>query len=954
MSPPRVVGQSAEFFRCPEGTYAFTGSLEQTLCEQYSDFTCEIQIGAGTPFPKSSDLGSTSLSGNVCVVGDFEVDNLFTFQNAVVKIQPGVTISVAAASSSQTVGGWLVLNSCKLFACNGLWKSITLGYRSGIQTYNRTRIEDAEKAIYASGYCVLYVEQTTFNRNRIGIELETLAPFSYSNMPSVVFFANNRFTCSAPLNGTSNEITEAGVKLKNSFLYAFLSFGFNWFFDLKYGIYSEGNFSHIGASRLVMQRIKKDCIYMKEGFINLRDSHLYTFGEKGVNIEIAKWVNIKGTRFSPAHESLANPNAFRLGIHIVKFALNTRVKLDSISFIAGDRAYTERVIGVHLKGGNIGSGTQIVLSNSYFSIKAHRSYGLFLSGHFPASTETHIYMNQFATGSLSPSHLTTGIYLEGDKNNLNIYNNSFTGNGYWNFAIYGKGSSGFNNYIAENEIVGTHYIVTSGEYFSKGFFFSDFQNTTFCSNINRFGSNYAFEFWGLNPGTDFVKNKVYATAVALDIFHQSLIGPQEHKGNEWHPVYAPPFVIRAAYHARCQTESWAGLNKFIVHTAQSVWNASTASYDFFSEYHPENILPDVMDEFFSTDSTGTPPSICSVRLRVPNDSELDKIIADNLLQVPADDPSVDWIARGYLYRKLKGNPHLVGTYPSYAAFLSAQAHTNIGRFYEVDAKIAQAFTASDSLERQSRDIWDEMEEVLAHLIITDCLLENTQDEDEAAVLGTVKIGYLERLRLLQVQYDAAYHSYWSAALSLLEEALLLNLQIIPTNQLEANEKSVKSVWLESLLYQSDSLTESQIAGLRSIGQQCRQTGGLAVYYALALLPDCEREGLSTCEPIIVDDADPVFSYAAGERGFMDSPPSPSPTLMYPNPAISVLSVELPDGGGGELQVYDVTGKMVLVCQVPESRIRLEVGELLKPGIYWVRVQAQKGTSHVGKLIILSK
>ena len=46
--------------------------------------------------------------------------------------------------------------------------------------------------------------------------------------------------------------------------------------------------------------------------------------------------------------------------------------------------------------------------------------------------------------------------------------------------------------------------------------------------------------------------------------------------------------------------------------------------------------------------------------------------------------------------------------------------------------------------------------------------------------------------------------------------------------------------------------------------------------------------------------------------------------------------------------------MVLVRQVSESRIRLEVGELLKPGIYWVRVQTQRGTSHVGKLIILSK
>jgi hypothetical protein len=55
---------------CQEETPTFTGLPEQTLCEKYPNFNCEIQIGAGTPFPKSSLLGSSSLSGNVppCLV----------------------------------------------------------------------------------------------------------------------------------------------------------------------------------------------------------------------------------------------------------------------------------------------------------------------------------------------------------------------------------------------------------------------------------------------------------------------------------------------------------------------------------------------------------------------------------------------------------------------------------------------------------------------------------------------------------------------------------------------------------------------------------------------------------------------------------------------------------------------------------------------------------------------
>ena len=81
-----VLGQSSEIFKCPENIYTFTGNPEQTLCEQYPNFNCEIQIGAGTPFPKSSLLSSLFLSGNICVVGDFEVDVPLTFQNAIVKI----------------------------------------------------------------------------------------------------------------------------------------------------------------------------------------------------------------------------------------------------------------------------------------------------------------------------------------------------------------------------------------------------------------------------------------------------------------------------------------------------------------------------------------------------------------------------------------------------------------------------------------------------------------------------------------------------------------------------------------------------------------------------------------------------------------------------------------------------------------------------------------------------
>jgi hypothetical protein len=132
-------GQGTEIFKCPENTYTFTGFPEQTLCEQYPNFNCEIQIGAGTQYPKSSTLLSSSLSGNVCIIGDFEIDVPFSFINAVVKINPGVTIVVKPSPNGYDPGSSLGIDNSKLFACNGLWKGITIGHLSTIGTTNSTK-----------------------------------------------------------------------------------------------------------------------------------------------------------------------------------------------------------------------------------------------------------------------------------------------------------------------------------------------------------------------------------------------------------------------------------------------------------------------------------------------------------------------------------------------------------------------------------------------------------------------------------------------------------------------------------------------------------------------------------------------------------------------------------------------------------------------------------------------
>jgi len=139
-----------------EQEYTFTGVPEKTLCEDYSDFNCQIEIGEGTQYPQSSLL-SSSISGNVCVVGDFEINSAFTFLNAIVKINSGVTISVSGNSTGFSESSTLYINNSKMFSCNNMWNGITLGEYSRIFTSNNSIIEDAEKAIFASGLTRLFI-----------------------------------------------------------------------------------------------------------------------------------------------------------------------------------------------------------------------------------------------------------------------------------------------------------------------------------------------------------------------------------------------------------------------------------------------------------------------------------------------------------------------------------------------------------------------------------------------------------------------------------------------------------------------------------------------------------------------------------------------------------------------------------------------------------------------------
>jgi hypothetical protein len=189
----------------------------QTLCSTYGGQTPNYVVGIGSPnnIINSSQLGYSLPSGSVVnVVGDFTVDVNFNLTNAVVKVSTGAKIFVKPDYVNFNPV-YFVLNNTRVFACSGLWKGIEMGGLTGLTTTNGTKIEDAENAIKAinSGMVSLSIDNTTFNRNVIGINLEAA---NYTFFPAFLsYFVNNTFSCTSPLNGTATGKTELGVRMKN-------------------------------------------------------------------------------------------------------------------------------------------------------------------------------------------------------------------------------------------------------------------------------------------------------------------------------------------------------------------------------------------------------------------------------------------------------------------------------------------------------------------------------------------------------------------------------------------------------------------------------------------------------------------------------------------------------------------------------------------------------------------
>lgn len=365
------------------------------------------------------------------------------------------------------------------------------------------------------------------------------------------------------------------------------------------------------------------------------------------------------------------------------------------------------------------------------------SYGVLLSGEFPATSSTAIEFNDFYIDNPSSLHYNSDLrgiaLMDGNKNNVSIYTNTFDSDQWASsslpgneMAIWLRGSIGTGNEVVLNRFIPNLNLESNN--FIRGFFSLDNTGTLYCQNDLQ-EANGLMVFVGTSMGTQYIRNIHTGSAVGLRI-QEGFIGEQgteggEHHGNEWYDKW---LNLIPTWHTNCYPTQQADNSRFYIHTQQSQRNPPFPPYGyaFFSEFHPADISPDQMDEWFKPDPTGL-PSTASCLDHIVISTETDRAIAAGTIDLTGLSAAHGWTAKRYLYAKLMQNPGLQGNYIEFAPFLSAQSQTSVGQLYAVEQKIAEGLIVSTNFDTQLSQIKASETSAINQLLLVDSTLNASTD-----------------------------------------------------------------------------------------------------------------------------------------------------------------------------------------------------------------------------------
>ena len=901
----------------------------QTLCSQYgnSSFTYTVGVGSSGNILNSSQLGFSLPSGStVNVVGDFNISGNFNLTNAIVKVAPNAKITILTYNA-------LSLNNTKVFACTGLWKGIEMQSLTSITVTNNSQIEDAENAIKAinTSYVGLSIDNSIFNRNKVGINLEDTGTGGYWVVPPMInYFVNNKFTCTSALNGGGS--TEIGLRLKN--VYYPLAFNYgnekNEFKELQNGIYIEGEFCNFTMYRYKFSKNTLKDVYFKGKYLNVQLCSFLDIKKRGLVFENSEQLIVENSYFN-----------------ILEQSIQDRIMVECLNPISGHsfRMYNNNFysIGILSQGihflNNDFLNAEVASNNFYhFGLSAgHTLIGINIYGNHSTLSNVQIFNNYFNFendfGRFETSGFyNVGIYSIGNRNNFKILHNSFeTGDG---VTARIEGSTGNNNEFSENTWnLGGTYTATQ-----FGAFFDNFHNTRICSNFNYSAANPTFSFRNFCPSTDFINNfdKTFWPFGAVGLFVTSVpgitpvMGIQEHKGNQWlNWTNGLQSTVRIENYAN--TPAQVALSQFRVHTTQP------------TQFFPPNVsTPNAPGSVFFNTTSGVPSIGCVFQAPNPigEDPVLDPLIAQSRFSEYTQNTAQVYDAELHLMRKVKNNQSVYNGNQTYKNFI--QKHQ--GKSKEKIRNIEDAIDENTKIDEVTKNKINVRRNKIK-------LLEDDNkkfNKDKRPNKDEMQAYYKQRLELDE-GISALYNEHKSNKKIKDKNAKNIADNIVPTTLQERLTKEVYQIYLDAQINYDGKYTDAQRARMKQIAATCFTEGGMIVYVARGYLTyedykDIQKD-IEICEPRQNLDTQ-LNNNSLLQIGNNKTTKMP---IIFPNPTKESVTINLTKDIEGSAAFMDLTGKLISTYKLTTGDNTIIHG--LSNGIYLVTIKTSDGQVFTQKLSV---
>jgi hypothetical protein len=331
-----------------------------------------------------------------------------------------------------------------------------------------------------------------------------------------------------------------------------------------------------------------------------------------------------------------------------------------------------------------------------------------------------------------------------------------------------------------------------------------------------------------------------------------------------------------------------------------------------------------------------------------NLNAVDTIVATDGLSYLDFNDEHQWNDAGILLAKLSNDSTLLSSNSIMTTFADSLINHPINSFNESSRELKTSFRLSPVTLDYLNTLKTQMAIYKDSLMIVDSLLHLPMSSPDSIQLSGIYQTLSASFRQTALYAEAALNGY-RQSIENQSELLEIEIGLLPeTSILEANEKKVNEIYLQSIAKGKVSFTQTQEEELLDIASQCTLSGGKAVYAARALY--------SLVSDTLFDDKQICLA-----EGLVKSQSAAQKTIsensftFYPNPSTGTIHLQwnLSSEEKAECKIMNNLGQCVQYQRVDLNKLS-ETIQLsnLPNGSYYVQVYTDSKIISLGKLFII--